>query len=144
MAGQSQTFENHAMVVPLYHYFTFGLLAANLLYRLWVVVTAFSWDAVMSLAVAVALVMLLFWARIFALKVQDRVIRLEMRLRFERLAPTLAVRFGEFTINQLCSLRFASDAELPALAETVLADRLDDRKTIKRMIRDWQADLLRA
>ena len=75
---------------------------------------------------------------------QDRVIRLEMRLRLLQLVPALARRLDEFTINQLCSLRFASDGELPALAEKVLAEKLDDRKAIKRMIRDWQPDLLRA
>ena len=88
--------------------------------------------------------MVAFWARLFALRVQDRVIRLEMRLRLLQVVPALAPRLDEFTINQLCSLRFAGDGELPALAEKVLADKLDDRKAIKRMIRDWQADLLRA
>jgi hypothetical protein len=61
-----------------------------------------------------------------------------------QLAPDLSPRFGEFTINQLCGLRFASDAELPDLARKVLADKLDDRKAIKKMIRDWQPDLARA
>jgi len=97
-----------------------------------------------NLLLAVAVMMVAFWARLFALRVQDRVIRLEMRLRLLQLVPALAPRLGEFTINQLCSLRFASDAELPALAERVLAERLDDRKAIKRMIKDWEADLLRA
>jgi len=143
MAAQ-QSFENHAKVVPAYHYFTFGLIAAYLVYRLYIVATAFSLDAVMSLLLAVGVMMAAFWSRVFALRVQDRVIRLEMRLRLLRVAPAIAPRLGEFTINQLCSLRFASDAELPALAERVLAERLDDRKAIKRMIKDWEADLLRA
>jgi uncharacterized membrane protein YciS (DUF1049 family) len=143
MAAQ-QSFENHAKVVPAYHYFTFGLIAANLVYRLSIVATAFSLDAVMSLLLAVGVMMAAFWSRVFALRVQDRVIRLEMRLRLLKVAPAVAPRLGEFTINQLCSLRFASDAELPALAERVLAERLDDRKAIKRMIKDWEADLLRA
>ena len=143
MAAQ-QSFENHAKVVPAYHYFTFGLIAAYLVYRLYIVATAVSLDAVMSLLLAVGVMMAAFWSRVFALRVQDRVIRLEMRLRLLRVAPAIAPRLGEFTINQLCSLRFASDAELPALAERVLAERLDDRKAIKRMIKDWEADLLRA
>ena len=143
MAAQ-QSFENHAKVVPAYHYFTFGLIAAYLVYRLYIVATAVSLDAVMSLLLAVGVMMAAFWSRVFALRVQDRVIRLEMRLRLLKVAPAVAPRLGEFTINQLCSLRFASDAELPALAERVLAERLDDRKAIKRMIKDWEADLLRA
>lgn len=142
--AERQSFENHAKVVPAYHYFTFALVAINLLYWLYQTATAFSVPTVMSLVAAIALLMIFFWARVFALKVQDRVIRLEMRLRLIALVPDLAPRVGEFTVNQLCGLRFAGDAELPGLARTVLADRLDDRKAIKKMIRDWQADLVRA
>ena len=138
-----QTFENHARTVPAFHYFTFGLLVINLVWRAYVVVTGFSVDVVVSLLVAVALVMIFFFARIFALTAQDRVIRLEMRLRLPELAPDLGRRFDEFTLNQLVSLRFASDAELPALATKVLNERLDDRKAIKQMVKEWKADPVR-
>jgi len=93
---------------------------------------------------ATALLMIFFWARLFALRVQDRVIRLEMHLRVANLAPDLSARFGEFTLNQLCAMRFASDAELPELARKVLSEKLDDRTAIKKMVRDWQADHARA
>ena len=144
MAQQTQRFENHTRLVPAYHYFTFGLIAVNLVWRLYRVVVAFSMDTLMGLFVAIGLVMVFFFARVFALAVQDRVIRLEMRLRVGQLAPDLAARFDEFTVNQLCSLRFASDAELPDLARRVLTDKLDDRKAIKKLIRNWRPDLLRA
>jgi hypothetical protein len=144
MAAQPQTFENHAKVVPLYHYFTFGLIAVYFVYRLYVLVTLPSVASAMEIAFATAVLMVFVWARVFALKVQDRVIRLEMRLRLRELAPDLAPRFGDFTLNQLCSLRFASDAELPELARTVLAEKLDDRTAIKKMIRNWHADPFRA
>jgi hypothetical protein len=144
MAAQPQTFENHAKVVPANHNFTFGLIAVYFFYRLYELITAASLANAMGLVAATALLMVFFWARIFALKVQDRVIRLEMQLRMLGMAPELAPRFGEFTMNQLCSLRFASDAELPELARKVLDERLDDRKAIKKMIRNWQADHARA
>ena len=144
MAQQTQRFENHTRLVPAYHYFTFGLIAVNLVWRLYRVAVAFSMDTLMGLFVAIGLVMVFFFARVFALAVQDRVIRLEMRLRVGQLAPDLAARFDEFTVNQLCSLRFASDAELPDLARRVLTDKLDDRKAIKKLIRNWRPDLLRA
>jgi hypothetical protein len=144
MAAQQQTFANHAKVVPAYHYFTFGLIAVYFLYRLYLLVTAASLANGMGVVAATALLMVFFWARIFALRVQDRVIRLEMHLRVLNLAPDLASRFGEFTINQLCGLRFASDAELPELARKVLGDKVDDRTAIKKMVREWQADHLRA
>jgi hypothetical protein len=85
------------------------------------------------------------YARLFSLTVQDRVIRLEMRLRLERLLPPdLRSRIPEFTPAQFISLRFAGDDELPALARQVLDEKLSDRKTIKRRIKNWQADFLRA
>jgi len=144
MAAQQQTFENHAKVVPAYHYLTFGLIAVYWVYQFYLLVTAPSTATVMGVVLATALFMVGVWARVFALKVQDRVIRLEMHLRVLNVAPDLSPRFGEFTMNQLCSLRFAGDVELPELARKVLAEKLDDRKVIKKMIRDWQPDLARA
>ena len=99
----------------------------------------------LSVLVAAALVALAFVARIFALTVQDRIIRLEMQLRLARLLPAdLQSRIGEFTVAQLVSLRFAGDDELPALARQVLEEKLEDRKAIKRRIKNWQGDFLRA
>jgi hypothetical protein len=98
-----------------------------------------------ALIVAIALLLAALYGRMFALAVQDRLIRLEMRLRMEGVLPTeLRPRISEFSVNQLVALRFASDAELPELASKVLAANLQDRKTIKQMIRNWQADDLRA
>ena len=83
------------------------------------------------------------YARVFALKAQDRVIRLEMRLRMkELLPPALQPRVNEFAPGQLVAMRFASDAELPDLARQVLDGNVQDKKTIKAMIKDWQADYL--
>ena len=144
MAAQPQSYANHAKVVPAYHYLTFGLVAVYLFYRLYLVITGFSLANAMGLVAAVALLMIMFWARIFALRVQDRVIRLEMQLRMLSLAPDLSPRFAEFTLDQLCALRFASDAELPDLARQVLADKVGDRTAIKKMVRDWRADHVRA
>ena len=96
------------------------------------------------LAAGVGLV-LAFSARIMALTVQDRVIRLEMRVRMQQVLPAdLRPRIGEFTVGQLVSLRFASDAELPELSRKVLQDKLTDRKAIKQLVRDWEPDFLRA
>ena len=99
---------------------------------------------VLNILVAVALLLLAFLARLFALGVQDRVIRLEERMRYERLLPEdLKARIGEFTISQLVSLRFASDAELPALARKVLDEQIKERKAIKQMIQSWRPDYQR-
>ena len=76
---------------------------------------------------------------------QDRLIRLEERLRYERVLPEeLRWRADELTVDQFVSLRFASDEELPALMRKVLDDKLTERKAIKQLIKNWRADYLRA
>jgi hypothetical protein len=145
MAQTEQNYKNHVRTIPAYHMLTFGLIVVNFLWTAYRAVTDFSWDRVMTLFVAIALVMLFFFARVFALTVQDRVIRLEMRLRLAQILPAdLKARINDLTIDQLCALRFASDAELPELARKVLTDNIRDRKTIKQMIKTWEADWLRA
>lgn len=140
-----QSFENHTRIVPAYHMGAFGLLAINLLWSGYRVIRNFSGDALVGLLLAIALLLIFFHARIFVLTVQDRVIRLEMRLRMEKLLPAdLRPRIPDFTPGQLVALRFASDEELPELARKVLTENLTDRKTIKRMIKKWNPDYLRA
>ena len=89
--------------------------------------------------------MLALSARGMALKVQDRVIRLEMNARLRELLPAeLAARIGELRPSHLVALRFAGDRELPALVRDVLAGTLTTSKAIKLQIKDWQGDYLRA
>jgi len=143
--SQPQNFANHARFVPGYHFLTFALLVINLGWSIYRLVKLPSWDAAVLLGLAVALVLLFFYSRLFALAVQDRVIRLEERLRMATLLPAdLKPRIGDFTTPQLVALRFASDAELPELARRVLDEGLTDRKVIKRLVQDWRADYCRA
>jgi len=140
-----QNFENHARFVPGFHAFVFPVLAINLIWSLVQLRNGIGFASLLSVLLAAALVVLFFYARIFALTVQDRVIRLEMRMRLARLLPAdLQARIAEFTVDQLVSLRFAGDEELPALARQVLDEKLSDRKAIKRRIKNWQGDFLRA
>ena len=142
--AEAQSLKNHARTIPAYHYFVFGVLTANVVWTAYRVVTDFSGDRLMSGLVAVALVVLALYARIFVLTVQDRVIRNEMHDRLRQVLPaSMHSRIADFTIGQLVALRFASDAELPGLCTTVLDDRIDDRRKIKKMIRNWRADLIR-
>lgn len=99
----------------------------------------------MALLLALAFALGALYARLFALAVQDRVIRLEMRLRLQELLPAeLRTRVPEFTVGQLIALRFAGDEELPALAQKLLDQKLTDRKAIKKMVQKWEPDYLRA
>jgi len=143
---EEQNLANHTKVVPAFHFFVLPVLLFNFfwsLYRMWKL--EFSFEGIFGVILAVALILLALHARMFALRVQDRLIRLEERLRYERLLPAdLQARANDFTVNQIVSLRFASDAELPALARKVLDEKTDDRKAIKQQIKSWKPDYLRA
>jgi hypothetical protein len=145
MATKPQSYANHVRYVPAYHFVTFGILALNLLYRIVRLVRHLEHPLAMDLLLAIAFLLMFFYARQFAMTVQDRVIRLEMRIRLARVLPSdLAGRIGDLTLDQLIALRFASDGELPELTGKVLAEGITDRKAIKQMIKDWQPDTLRA
>jgi hypothetical protein len=140
-----QTFENHARVLPAFHYVAFPLFAINFFFTLYQVVTNFDWARLVAFGLAVALILLFFVARVMALTVQDRVIRLEEQLRMRALLPAdLQPRIGEFTVKQLVALRFAGDDELPALARKVLDEKIQDQKSIKTLVQHWRADYQRA
>ena len=145
MAEQTpQTLQNHTRMVPLYHYLAMPILLINLLLSLYAVVTGFSIHTALNVLVAIALLLLAYFARVFALGAQDRVIRLEERLRMQQLLPEdLKPRITEFTTQQLVALRFASDAELPQLAQRVLDEDIGERKAIKQLISTWRADYQR-
>lgn len=145
MSQTLQSFENHARIVPLYHRVTALLLVVPLGYSVYRALTAFSIDRLMNVVLMFAIVLIYFFARVFALRVQDRVIRLEEQLRMAELLPAdLKSRIGEFRTGDLIALRFASDAELPDLARRVLAGEFAEPKAIKRAIREWRPDHDRA
>ena len=141
-----QKFSNHVRFVPPFHFFVVPVLLINFFWSLYRWKTSgFSVDGFEYVVVAAALAAGFVSVRLMALSVQDRMIRLEEQLRYERLLPAdLKPRIGEFTVSQFVSLRFASDAELPALARKVLDEKLDQRKAIKQLVKNWKPDYLRA
>jgi hypothetical protein len=92
------------------------------------------------LALAVAVMCLTLISRLYIVRLQDRIIRLEMQLRLARLG--LESSFPRLTVRQVIALRFASDAEMPALVNRAIAENLTG-KQIKQAVKDWQADWLR-
>jgi Family of unknown function (DUF6526) len=132
-----QSFETHAKWLPPFHFFVMPVLLINIGFQIyWCYKSWFSVSGVLSVFVAVAFFVGIGTARGMALKVQDRLIRLEERLRFERVLPAdMHARIGEFTIDQLVALRFASNAELPELARKVLEEKIVERKVIKKLIK---------
>ena len=136
-----QNFSNHVRFVKPYHFIAGPIFLVNAVYALYRMIGVWTFQAVLNALVAVALVILFLFARVFALGAQDRVIRLEMRLRMRELLPEdLQGRINDFTPQQMVGLRFASDAELPALARKVLDENITAATPIKKEVRDWQAD----
>src|ERR1700730_15400971 len=135
-----QTFANHGKFVPPFHFFVVPVLIINLVRALYTWgKLGFSLAGFFQVLVALALPLGFLSARMMALKVQDRVIRLEEQLRYDRLlADALRSRIGAFSVDQCIALRFASDAELPLLARKVLDDKVTERKAIKQMVRNWK------
>lgn len=141
----TQNFENHVKFVPAYHGVAFAIFLINFIWCIYQIIHAPSAQTAISLLLSIGFLLVFFFARIFALTVQDRVIRLEMRLRMQQLLPAdLRPRVGDFSVSQLVALRFAGDEELPALARKVLEEKIESRKAIKKMVKNWQPDLLRA
>ncbi|MBI3402131.1 MAG: hypothetical protein HY048_11990 [Acidobacteria bacterium] len=142
MADREQTYKNHARFLPPFHFFVIPVLLANVVYAGRHLVTrgvsiTTGWEFV----VAVALMLGMLLSRVQALSAQDRVIRLEMRLRLKQVLPAdLQPKINDLSTKSLVALRFASDAELPDLVREVLAGKLDKQKDIKLRIKNWQAD----
>jgi uncharacterized membrane protein (DUF485 family) len=144
--AEQQNYSNHVRWVPLFHFFVLPVLLANFFTSVfrWRFL-GFSWGWLIGMLTALALFILAVFARTFALKVQDRVIRIEERQRCERLLPAeLKSRIEEITPRQFVALRFASDDELPGLVNKVLTDKISDAKSIKQLVKNWRGDYLRA
>lgn len=131
-------------MVPGFHYVATPLALIYLvwsLYRAWTLRDA---ESHYDLIGALALFGALLYSRVFALKAQDRVIRLEEQLRLTRVLPAdLAARVHELRPRQLIALRFAGDDEVAALTRDVLAGSLTEPKQIKQRITNWRADHFR-
>ena len=138
-----QTLQNHTRLDPAFHQFLLPVGVVLLGVAVYRLVDNFNWmNGVLVMAVIWAIIAV-FKIRLYALKVQDRVIRLEEHLRMEKLLPaSLQSRIPDLTERQIVALRFASDAELPSLVEKTLAGNLDS-KQIKQSIQTWRPDYWR-
>jgi Family of unknown function (DUF6526) len=141
--NKQQSFRNHASLDPLYHFITSAALLANLVLGLIFLVLNRHTQLLLSIWIVIlSLVLFIIYAKVrtYPLKVQDRIIRLEERLRLEALLPApLRKRLPELSEDQLIGLRFASDDELPSLVELSLDKKLN-RKQIKERIQNWRPD----
>ena len=140
-----QNYGNHVRWFPPWHFVVMPILVVNFLLALKSLIQlpsmATGWSAFLAFTIVAAFIL----CRWMPLRVQDRVIRNEMRLRLAQVLPAdLVGQILRLERKQLVALRFASDAELPALVRDVLAGSLTATKDIKLRVKDWQGDTLRA
>jgi uncharacterized protein DUF6526 len=140
---QEQSLKSHVRFDPPYHFFLFPLAVVLTIAAIIGLVRSPGWQGVFNAAAGVWAVLATLKFRLYALKVQDRVIRLEERLRLHQIcSPDFRPRIGDLKESQLVALRFASDAEAPELAEKALTGNWN-QKQIKEAVRNWRSDFFR-
>ena len=140
---QTQDFKTHRRWDPWYHFFAFPVIGVSFFVHLWHAIKAPSGWSIWETVVMAAFVVLALRVRTFALKTQDRIIRLEERLRLQALlSEPLRSRIGELTVQQLIGLRFASDGEVAGLVKAALDENLSG-EAIKKRITSWRPDFFR-
>jgi hypothetical protein len=140
----SQNFANHTRWHPPFHFFALPVMLINVVWAIVVFVQAPSANSGWWIVVSLALAMLALFLRTYSVKMQDRIIRLEETLRYQRaLSPALAQRCSSLTPAQVIALRFASDDELEELVSATVAGKFAKPKNIKQAIKNWRADTMR-
>jgi hypothetical protein len=141
---EPQNFANHTRWHPPFHFFVAPVMLINVIWAVVVLVKNPDWNAAWWVVVSVALSVLAFLVRLNSLRVQDRLIRLEEKLRYQQLLPApLVKQCDTLSPGQIVALRFAGDEELNGLVEAVVAGKLTRPKEIKQAIKNWRADTFR-
>ena len=139
-----QNFANHTRWHPTFHFFVLPVMLINFFWAVVMFVKAPSWNAGWWIVVSLALALLTTFVRTYSLKVQDRLIRLEEKLRYQQVLSTpLKQQTSNLTVGQTVALRFAADEELEELVNSVLSGKFVKTKDIKRAIKQWRADNFR-
>ena len=145
MAEREQSYKSHTRWLPGYHFFVMPVLLINLINALRHVVLSPTRHTAWEVVLGAALLLLGLLSRVMTLTVQDRVIRLEERMRLRQTLPAdLHAHIDSLSHRQLVALRFASDAELADLVREIAAGRLATGKDIKMRVKSWRPDWLRA
>ena len=141
MSQPDQSFDNHAKLVPVFHGTLAFMIIVPMLYFVYLAVTDFSVERLVFALFMVGALSMGWHARLFPLRVQDRLIRLEEQLRLHRvLAEDQQGRIGDISTDLLIGLRFAPDDEVVDLAGRILEGELADRKAVKQAVKNWRAD----
>ena len=144
MANTPQTFANHTRWQPPFHFFIAPVMLINLIWSVVQFIRTPGLNSGWWIVVSLALLMLAFLVRLNSLKVQDRLIRLEEKLRYQQiLSAPICQQASALNMGQIIALRFAGDDELEELVGSVLAGKLAKAGDIKRAIKGWRADMFR-
>ena len=139
----AQNYANHVRFDPLFHFFALPVVGLTVIAAIVHAIQRPSWFSIWLIVFSVAVVIVTLRTRLYALRVQDRLIRLEERERLERvLIDPLRSRVGELSEGQLVALRFCCDPELQALVEQTLGKNLSNAE-IKKSVKVWRPDYLR-
>ena len=135
-----QNYENHAKFIPVFHYIALPLLLVNFFGALLRVTQEISFYTFNGVGLAISLIVVAVFTRLFALKAQDRVIRLEEQIRMQTFLPdALKAQVGRLTMGQIVALRFASDEELVDLTQDAL-DQNTSPNALKQAVKNWRPD----
>ena len=138
---EQQTYGNHVRYFPLFHFVLTPLLTMNFIYQAVRLYQEPSLDRVVFTILSLGFITMIVAARMQALKVQDRVIRLEEQLRYRQVLPSdLAGRASELSLGQMVALRFAHDDELADLIRRACDREFASSKDIKLAVKNWRGD----
>ncbi len=144
MADKTQSYANHTRWHPLFHFVLFPILLLHLIYSVWRLYQTPDFEHAETLLLSIGLLVMMLLVRINPLRAQDRLIRLEEQLRYQRLLPAdLAAQAVQLPVRFIVVLRFASDEELPDLVRQVLERKFEKPAEVKRAIKQWRGDYLR-
>lgn len=144
MPETTQSFSNHTRWHVPFHFVLGPIMLVHLIWCVVKIVQVPSLDTAEALLLAIGLILMMFLTRINPLRAQDRVIRLEEQLRYQRVLPAdLAAKAGELPVGFIVALRFASDAELPTLVRQAVDRKFSKPAEIKQAISTWRGDYFR-
>lgn len=144
MAAIPQTYANHTRRHPPFHFFVVPVMVTNFIWSVVEFVMTPGWNSGRWAVVSLALLVLMFLVRMNPLKAQDRIIRLEERIRYQQaLSPALLQQTSTLRARQIVALRFAPDDELEELVSAVVTGKLTKPAQIKQAIKNWRGDTFR-
>lgn len=144
MPETTQSFSSHTRWHTPYHFVLFPILFIHFAWCVWRITQALTLEHAEQLLLSVGLLLMMLLVRINPLKAQDRIIRLEEQLRYQRLLPAdLAARASALPVGFMVAMRFASDLELPELAQRAVDGAFAKPKDLKQAIKNWRGDYFR-